>query len=206
MFSFFKKKNVFNSNMNDIFIKICRSLPDKYSFLYHQVKDGIILSVKKQDAQYNKFVLNNNLLNKYEDKNGRYYAIKRIRLSDRETTKTLLALRVGYWIILGYSIENDSLLNLTNDRINIDTSNISIEFFDDNNIIKDLFSKEELKCITPNDVYEIELNGNLYYHIRDTKDGDFIAIDTNKNVYNITHDPFEIKLLSDSLLNILKDK
>ncbi len=201
MFGFFRKKEKFN---NEIFIRICDSLPNKYLFLSNQVKDNIILSVKKEDNGYFKFNLNNNLLDKYEDKKGRYYQIKGILLSDRDI-KISICLRVGYGILLGYSTKDNVLLNSLNNDVNVDVSNIKIEFFDEvEKNIMDLFSKEELKYIAPNDVYEIILNGNSYYHLQDIGDGDFIAIDENKDVYIITHDPFEIKIQPDNLLNSLK--
>lgn len=201
MFCFFKKKEKFN---NETLLKVCSSLPDKYLFLYNQVKDNIILSVKKGDNGYYKFNLDNSLFDKYEQKKGRYYQINKILLSDKEI-KTSISLRVGYGILLGYLTPNNVLFNSLNDSINVDVSNIEIEFFDD--IEKDiinLFSKEEYKYISPNDIYEIELKGFSLYHLYDIGDGDFIAIDKNKNVYQVTHDPFEIKILAENLLTILK--
>lgn len=201
MFNFFKKKNTFNK---DLFIKICISLSEKYSFLSNQVKEGIIVNVKKQDNQYYKFVLDTDLINKYENQTGRYFAIKKIMLSNMDTAQnTFLTLKVGYGVLLGYSIEDESFINYSLDKINVDVSKINIEFFD-NNDIEDQFSEEELANINLNDIYAVELNDKLYYHIKDIEDGDFIAIDSDKRVFKITHDPFEIKLLSKSLLDVLK--
>ncbi len=201
MFNFFRKKEKFN---REIFVKICNSLPDKYSFLSNQIKDNIILSVKKENNGYYKFNLDSNLFDKYEDKKGRYYEIKGILLLD-EDIKISIILRVGYGILLGYSTKDNVLLSSLNDNVKVDTSNIKINFFDEiENNIMDLFSQEELKYIATNDIYEIVLNGNLYYHVQDIEDGDFIAIDKDKNVYIIKHDPFEIKILSENLFNILK--
>ncbi len=201
MFGFFRKKEKFT---NDIFIKICDSLPDKYFFLSNQVKENIILSVKKENNGYYKFNLDNSLFGKYEDKNGRYYEIKDIFLVTKDV-KTPIALRVGYGILLGYSTKDNSLLNSLNNDVKVDVSNIEIRFFDEiERHIINLFSEEELKHIVPNDIYEIVLNGKSYYHLQDIEDGDFMAIDEDKNVYIITHAPFRIKMVSDNLLNILK--
>lgn len=47
----------------------------------------------------------------------------------------------------------------------------------------------------------------MYYHIYDLKDGDgdFIGIDEKKNVYKITHDPYEITLLEKTLIELLRE-
>lgn len=201
MFIFFKRKKKFS---NKLFLRICSSLPDKYLFLYNQVKDNIILSVNKEDNGYYKFKLDHNLFNKYEQKKGRYYQINGIMLSDMGI-KTTISLRVGYGILLGYLTPNNVWLNSLSDNVNVNVSNIEIEFFDE--IEKDiinLFSKEENKYITPNDIYEIGLKGHTLYHIYDIGDGDFIAIDKNKNIYKVTHDPLEVELLSENLLDILR--
>jgi len=128
-------------------------------------------------------------------------------LSDIETNKnTLLILKVTYGIISGYSIDNESVLNTLPDNISVDTSNINIIFFnDDDSNIEKFFSKKELSYVNIDDVYEVELDGKIYYHIQDIKDGDgdFIGMDSDKKIYKITHDPYEIKLLSESLIDVL---
>jgi hypothetical protein len=53
-------------------------------------------------------------------------------------------------------------------------------------------------------VYEVILNGNVYFHIQDLEDGDFIGIDENKAFYKITHDPFEITKIDTSLKKIIE--
>lgn len=201
MFRFFKKTPKLN---DDLFLKICKSLPNKYTFLSHQVQDGILYSVKKQEDNYYKFNLNNDLFEKYEDKTGRYFQIKGIILSYKDKNIPLI-LRVGYGLLLGYSTPDNSLLNsLESNDFYIDISQLQVEFFDDiTPKIITLFSKKELNHLSLNDIYEIELKGNSYYHLKDMTDGDFIAIDRDKNIYVITHDPFEIKKSPDDLLDIL---
>lgn len=70
--------------------------------------------------------------------------------------------------------------------------------------IKHLLNEEELLLIDPVDVYEVELDGKIYYHVRELEDGDFIGIDDKKNIYKLTHDPYEIMLLNKPLVEVLK--
>lgn len=69
-------------------------------------------------------------MGKYEDKKGRYYQIKGILLSDRDTNMAI-SLRFGYGILLGYSTKDNILFNSLNGDVNVDVSSIEIEFFDD---------------------------------------------------------------------------
>ncbi|MEY3451193.1 MAG: hypothetical protein RL711_1019, partial [Bacteroidota bacterium] len=50
----------------------------------------------------------------------------------------------------------------------------------------------------------LDLKGKTYYHLKDIEDGDFLGIDIHKNIYKITHDPFEINLQKNELINVLK--
>ncbi len=64
---------------------------------------------------------------------------------------------------------------------------------------------EERKNINIGDIYITRLDGKDYYHLKELEDGDFIAIDTSNHIFEITHDPFEIKNLDRQLLiDILK--
>jgi hypothetical protein len=51
----------------------------------------------------------------------------------------------------------------------------------------------------------VKLRGSLYYHLRDLEDGDFIGIDADKIIYKITHDPFEIIPLNETLEQLLRN-
>ncbi|MFB6456298.1 hypothetical protein ACE38W_13580 [Chitinophaga sp. Hz27] len=49
--------------------------------------------------------------------------------------------------------------------------------------------------INPTDVYEVELDGKVYFHVREIEDGDFVGIDLQGIFYKITSDPYEIVAL-----------
>ena len=79
-----------------------------------------------------------------------------------------------------------------------------VKYLEESSILSKVFSRMELDLLNPSEVYEVELDGKTYYHIQDLEDGDFIATDKEKRVYSITHDPFEVTLLSEDLLGYLK--
>jgi hypothetical protein len=208
MLNFFRKTHNKSFNVQiELVLKICQSLPEKFSNLRKQIQEGIIRDIKileKPFPNYHKFVLDVNVLNKYEDKKGRSFQVKGIVVWDKSLQNFVpVNIIVAYGLILGYSTPQASELNLDLDKIKI--TSMSLEFFGENvfDRLKPILSKEELKWVNPSDVYEIELKNTTYYHIKDLDDGDFVAIDIDKNIFKITHDPFEIKKTEENLTDIL---
>jgi hypothetical protein len=88
----------------------------------------------------------------------------------------------------------------------IDASNARVEYLDSEIAeVKAHLSIEDVRLVNWSDVYEVELDGKIYYHIQDIGDGDFIGIDGEGNLFEIRHDPYEIKSRSGSLRTILSD-
>jgi len=69
--------------------------------------------------------------------------------------------------------------------------------------IKSLLNDAELKLINASNVYEIDLLGKVYYHLKDIEDGNFIGMDMEKRIYKVTCNPFEIIELTGRLPEIL---
>lgn len=208
MLNFFKKKSKANLVLQvELISKICELLPDKFQNLRDQVRAGIIKDIKlleKPFPNYHRFTLDVEILNKYEDKKGRSFVIKGILVNDKSLQKFVpVNLIVAYGILLGYSIPQAN--NFEPDLEKIVLTSISLDFFGEGTFdkIRSILSQEELKWISPSDVYEVEINDTCYYHLKDLEDGDFIAIDVDKNVFKVTHDPFELERVSDDLDQIL---
>lgn len=209
MFNFFKKKSPKRLDEHIALVRrICQLLPKQYSSLFKQIDEGIVRDVRTLDkpyANYKRFSLDVDLLNKYEDKSGRCFLVRGVSVYDTELNSFVeVRLVVAYGVLLGYSCPSVSDVHADLEKVNV--SSFYIEYFgeDDNNRLRSMFSSAELKLINPADVYEIELKGKVYYHIKDLQDGDFIGIDPDKNVFKITHDPFEIIKLNESLSEVLQ--
>ena len=203
----FKKKPTFTPAMQELFVKISLTLPHRFHFLQKQLTEGIIKGIKKPEGQRYQLRLDIPLLNKYEDKKGRNFLIENIIIQSVETGKSsVVSWNVAYGLLLLYITANNDFLKWQAEAVGIDTSRIRIKYLDDSPIEK-LLSKEARQYITPNDLYEVSLNDKTYYHVQDITDGDgdFIGIDTDKNVYEFRHDPFEITLLTEPLETILKN-
>ena len=206
---FFKKKS--RSQLNDwevdLMLNTFKLLGSDYKKFEEQISKGIIKSVRlyKQFPNYLSFGLNVKLLNEYEKKLESYFEIRGLSVFDT-TSKSFIpfSIECDNGLILGYSMVKPINFIPDLNKINV-TNHIKIQKGEDEfNKINFLFSKEELALINPSEVYELDLKGKTYYHLKDIEDGDFLGIDIHKNIYKITHDPFEINLQKNELVNLLK--
>ena len=209
MFGLFNRKK--SDYKKDVILmqNIFNLLPDNFEFIKKQLDEGLIIGSEKSNKPidcYTKFTYDIKLLNKLEDKKGRYFGIRGVYVLDSETNELVeLQINIGYGILISYFGIKVNFFSPVVDNIKINNFRI-MDFSDDNyDSIKDLLSINEKKLINTTDVYEVKLKGKSYYHLKDLEDGDFIGIDKDKKVYKITHDPFEIILLQGELLEILND-
>jgi hypothetical protein len=210
--------------------KICEKLPEKYDFLKKQVNDGIILDVNrtKQLIIYDKndipvlydpvllkkesgccqIVFNNTLLKKYFKKPFRDYTIEDIIVKQKNNDdKVNVQLLVSYGVLVGCFIKK-TIKSFTIDLESIDMDNVKEKYIMDESTWKSrkkLFSEEELRYINLEEVNEVEFNGKIYYSIFELEDGDFIGMDKKKHLYEITHDPYEITPIKETLIEYIKN-
>lgn len=133
------------------------------------------------------------------------FDLKNIEIFDK-TSQSYLKYTIGCasGMIIGYSIDADSNFDIDVTRVKVDKFYRKDDIPENFDYLKTIFSSAEWKLVNPSDIYEIELDNRIYYHLMDLEDGDFIGIDQEKHVYKITHDPFGIKLLDKSLIQLLK--
>lgn len=204
MFKLFKKDDNAFKNKVELVIKIFSLLPVKFLNIKKQLSDGILTGFKKEKSNYTKFSFRTDILNKYEDKKGDCFEIKGIKVFDINLQSfTEINLEVAYGIFIGYSTPGVKEINPDIDKI--DTRNYWVKSFENNEFknLENILSEEELKMINPNDVYQLELNGQIYYHLKDIEDGDFIGIDETKRIFKITHDPYSISEIKEKLSDII---
>lgn len=209
MFSFFKKKKKLLNWEPQLIIEVLKCFENNEYFHYiNSIKDGILedVTINKNFKNFYTFKYNNILLNKYEIQNQGEIEIVNILVFNNKNFKyESFKFRLGYGLVLGYEISDRENFYPDFENIDISKSFIKKVTNDDFNDIKKLFSKEELDLLNPNDVYYLEINDLKIYHLLDLEDGDFIAIDENKLIYKIAHDPMEVVLLDKSILELLKE-
>jgi hypothetical protein len=208
MFGLFKKKRDFKTDV--ALMKAIFSRLEDFGEIRKQIDEGIIIGVSSPYdtwwPNFVKFSLNNELLNKYEDKLRPTFTIMGITVFDSKSAVTTeIQIEIWHGIITGFEPQISKLESPDFETIN--TSGYWIEYSDQSEFepIKKLLTEEEIKLINPNEVYELELKGKSYYHIAELDNSDFIGMDLDKKIYKITHDPYEIVELQDSLKEILEN-
>lgn len=202
MFSLFRKRKVADWDLMLLY-NVIKQLPGTFEGLETQIMQGLFRRSRKNPGNsgfyHISFSFDPDLIGEFENRKERNYQITGIKLYDRLTQKELnFTLYVYSGVISGYLIEGSKFdIDLTK----IDTTYFKQTFSDnpDAKKINKLLSTDEAKLINPDEVYEVVLNDKIYFHIQDLEDGDFIAMDMNKVLYQVTHDPFEIKLVGKSL-------
>jgi hypothetical protein len=190
MFGLFKKKKLDFKNEVSL-MKAIFSRLEGFGEIKKQLDEGIITGISlPYDTwwpNYVKFSLNNELLNKYEDKLRPTFTIMGITVFDSKSSVTTeIQIRIWCGILTGFESLNSRLYNPEIETIN--TSGYWIKYSDqsDFEIIKDNLTKEDVKLVNPSEVYEVELENRKYYHLIDLEDGDFIGMGTDKKIYKIT--------------------
>lgn len=210
IFDIFKKKKKVNCDESkSLMLHIFSSLDSKYPNILKQINEDLISgcrSLNNPFPNYIQFSFKTDVLNKYENKADRFFAIKGIRLFDFKSNKYLeIHIYITYGILLGYSVPASQITEF--DMSRVDFSRLyEYEFEnDDFDELTKILDSNEILLINKSDVYKIILNDQEYYHVKDLEDGDFIGIDKLKKIYKITHDPFEILVLNKKLVDVLHD-
>ncbi|GEP89763.1 hypothetical protein CTE07_14080 [Chitinophaga terrae (ex Kim and Jung 2007)] len=172
-------------------------MPPGFHYLKEQVEAGLLRRVSFKSTvvpNYVGFVYDPNLSGKYERRHDNGFEITGLKVYD-ELSKTYIDfdISVAHGLVMGYATPGNKKISL--DVGKIDMSGLKVQY-DSNPLydkIKTLLKPAYLKSVPPGDVYEVELDGKIYYHLQDLEDGDFIGMDDEGRYYEITHDPYEIK-------------
>jgi hypothetical protein len=206
MFGLFRRKKVLGWEM-ELLKNTLQKLPSEYRQFERQIAEGLFsgrVFVGGSDiAGYVSLGYNPEVKKKFDSKKEPGYKLTNIRVLDLKSNQYIqYTIYISSGTINGYSLTGT-------DKFVIDPNNIDVTAFrkeyyinPDYKKIEILLTNKEKKIIISDDVYEVVLNNKTYFHVKDLEDGDFIGIDYDKNIYEITHDPLEIKLLNCSLAEI----
>lgn len=178
----------------------------EYSKFISQIDDGLLRNVlTTHGSGYISFGFNPQLLKKYEKRKERDFKVTNIKVYDSKTCDYLsYSIYMSSGMIAGYALGAGKKHKV--DINTIDVSNFRKEFFENSDYkrIALVLDKQEKELINPADIYAVSITDKEYFHIKDLEDGDFIALDVNKVVYKVTHDPLEVIKLEKSIVDILK--
>jgi hypothetical protein len=207
MFGLFKRTKIEDWEI-DLLNNVLSKLPDQHSqTLLKQIEDGLLKGVLTNVSDipgYIAFTYNPEILKKYDNKSEKDFKLTGIKVFDQKSSTFLkYTIYISSGTISGYSIECSKKCKVDVDRIDIsDYQKIPISS-DDYYKIENILNSEEKKLINPSEIFIVTIDNKEYFHLKDLEDGDFIGIDRNKKVYEITHDPLKITVLQKELKDVL---
>lgn len=166
---------------------VCKELPEEFNYLSLQFNEGLIQGVSIQTVPfykngYRNFSEDIAILNRYEDRKKKRFTIDNIFISDLEhKIKYKVSIEIVDGVFTGYTIEVTDIQNV--DVNTIDAKGFKINYQE--NPLEKLFTNNELRYLNPSEIYEVELENKIYYHLFDLEDGDFIGMDEGKKVYEM---------------------
>lgn len=115
-----------------------------------------------------------------------------------------MSIYVSHGLLCGYAFEGERTFKA--DPASVDVTDTRIELLDTpTQELKALIPKGLQDLINWADVFDVELDGKTFYHLKDMGDGDFIGIDEFGTLYLIKHDPPEITQLKGNMERIFSN-
>jgi hypothetical protein len=206
MFGFFKRSRLQSWEI-ELLVSVLRKLPEEFGIFVEQINLGLFNGVSLGNAVIPGYVgltHDANVYNSVYDEDGRDFEMYGMQVYDT-ISRTYLEYSIffSFGTIDGYALKGQKKINV--DKEKVDVSSVKLRYADniDFNRLEDIVTQEELKLINPANVYIVTLANKEYFHLMDIEDGDFYGIDLNKNLYKITHDPYNIEKMDISLLDLM---
>lgn len=198
LFNLFRRTKVENWEL-ELLANVFSRLPNDYSAYEKQIEMGLVKGVLLSDhpfPNYVNFTYDPKIAKSFEDRNGRFFCLKGIEVFDKSlNTWSNLEIYMISGLVCGYCTPTSGKFRPDTDMIRL--TGFRKVYLDGYELetMREFLDQSEIDLINPSEFYEVPLEGKTYYHVTDLEDGDFIGLDREKNVYRITHDPYEIKLL-----------
>lgn len=167
-----------------------------------QLKAGLLRFQGKNeefDPGFVRFTYFPHVSGKFQDRKGRWIRISGIKARSKvDGESDRLRIELCWGLVIGYGFERDP--GFKPHIASIDVTAARVEYLDTPD--KDwarLIPDALQPLINWADVFEVELDGKVYFHLKDIGDGDFLGIDNSRTLYEIRHDPYEIRRLTGDL-------
>jgi hypothetical protein len=215
MFGLFrKKKSIVNYELTvheKAFIgAITSALASKYPQFQKQLESDCIAYVSRNASDRTDsfvFGLYQDKWNKLSDRTVPNFDIRNILFNSLDDEKVVVDLYVSENLMLGYKC------GLALNKINMNSIEICAAY-EHHFLNKDLseiepflrgIPKEKLNQFNLlSNAYKIRINNNDFIVVHDKGDGEFIGLDFKGKVFHLTHDPFQVQKISNSVGEFLE--
>jgi hypothetical protein len=206
MFGFFKKSSwKIEGNAYSFFRQVFSQLPPDFNFLAEGLDKGLYRRYSVNHAKKGNFY-SVGFDPSQSDRSftkGKQFELENILIKQGEKMYPLhLSIYDGVWI--GFEMERN-VLEFKNVQIDLSSFRKIESKLSDNPEIEKLLSGlicEKLELTNPG---TFDIDGDIYYQIKDLDDGNYIAIDGKGQVFGLIHDPYKIELINNSVRNFVDD-
>ena len=206
MFGLFKKTSwKIDGKVFDFFDKLFKQLPVEFQFLSDGLHKGL----------YKRYSVNSAMKGHYysigfdpsqSDKSmtkGKQFELQNILVTqDANEFNLNITVYEGLWI--GFEIEKN-IVDLNNFQFDLTRLYKNKSKFEKDSKIEKLVRGLSSNHLDLTDLSEFEVDGKLYYQIKDLEDGNYIAIDNKGQVFGLIHDPYKIDLINKSVKQFVDD-
>lgn len=206
MFGLFKRTKIESWEIA-VLVNVLQKMPPTFHMHINYINEGLfnrVLIGFSDIPGYVGFSYHPEIYEKFYQPDDRDYRIEGILVFDTVSKKYLdYTIYFSYGVINGYSISGAGKFKIDPEKI--DPANMELKLWDnaDFNRLEKVLTPNEIDLINPSDVYLIVLEGKEYFHLTAIEDGDFYAMDEEKKLYKITHDPYQIEKIDISLADLL---
>lgn len=206
MFGLFKRTKVQSWEI-ELLKNVLEKLPVEFKIYIEQINLGLFKGVSIGNPAipgYVGFTNDPDIYNEVHDEKGRDFEVYDIKVYDTISYSYLeYSIFFSFGTIDGYAIVGPNKFKIDVQKCNVLDMKLRFRDNTDFDNMKKLLDTNELKLINPSDVYIVTLEDKEYFHLIDIEDGDFYAMDKEKDLYKITHDPYHIEKMDISLSDLL---
>lgn len=206
MFGLFKKTSwKIDGKSLDFFRQVFSQLPADFKFLADGLDKGL----------YRRFSVNHAMKGNFysigfdplqSDKSmtkWKHFELENILIKqDGQAYPLNITIHEGLWI--GFEIEKN-ILEFNNFQIDFSLFKKSKSKFTADTKIEKLVSGLTCEQLDLTNLGEFDIDGKIYYQIKDLEDGNYIAVDNKGQVFGLMHDPYKIELINKSVRQFVDD-
>ena len=206
MFGLFKKTRwKIEGKALEFFLQVFSKLPTEFQFLSDGLDKGLYKSFSVNHAMKGAFY-SIGFDPSQSDKSmikGKQFELEDIIIKqDGQIYRLNITIDDGLWI--GFEIQKN-ILYLNNFLVDLSELKKTKSKFSAETKIEELVSGLTCEQLDFTNLGEFEIDGNLYYQIKDLENGNYITIDNKGKVFSLIHNPYKIELINTSIRQFVDD-